>query len=476
VTDDQAAAPQLPVDHGVRPVAPRGPIAFFYAQRERDRLEANAEHDANVLASFYEDALEQDLPPQPQPAAHYGAGTGARVVVVDTAGISVVDTERSPGRDFSTRPGIAIALTGERTTGTRRSDTLDTDLLYVAVPVASSGIVHGAVRVTLDIREVNARIHRFWTGLAAVGFVVLTVVGFVGWALARSVTRPVRHLHAAATRFARGNLAVTQSPPTSVPELSALAETMNTMAARLDGLLAAQRAFVADASHQLRTPLTSMRLRLDNLESRLDDPAASADIDAIIEETTRLTAIVADLLRLARADEHQPPVSVDLARLAADRADTWSAIADAAGINLELHGPPPPLLVDAVPGAIEQILDNLLDNALNASHPGTTITVDIAPGPTSHQLRVSDQGAGSPTTRRRRPFTASGEPTPPARAPGSGSPSSTPSPPPPAARSPYTTLPVTDSPSPSPSPHRVGTVNDPPLAPSLISRHAHTGR
>jgi signal transduction histidine kinase len=315
-------------------------------------------------------------------------------VVIDTAGISVVDTERSPGRDFSTRPEMATALTGERTSGTRRSDTLDTDLLYVAVPVASSGIVHGAVRVTLDTAEVTRRIQRFWAGLAAVGVVVLTVVAGVGWVLARSVTRPVRQLHAAATRFARGDLTVTPPPPGSVPELDALAQAMNTMAARLDELLAAQRAFVADASHQLRTPLTSMRLRLENLQSRLDDPAASADIDTIIEETTRLTGIVADLLRLARAEQHQPPQPVDLAQLAADRVDTWSATAESNGIHLELLSPPPPLLADAVPGAIEQILDNLLDNAVTASPPGTTITVEVAPGPAGHQLRVSDQGPG----------------------------------------------------------------------------------
>lgn len=172
------------------------PLAAFYAQRERDRLEANAEHDANVLASFYEDALEQDLPPQPQPAADYGAGTGARVVVVDTAGISVVDTERSPGRDFSTRPEIAIALTGERTTGTRRSDTLDTDLLYVAVPVASSGIVHGAGRSPLLASRPHQHGHR---------------------ALARHRRRPHHRLrrHARPTRRSRSRTRRHRHPPRS---------------------------------------------------------------------------------------------------------------------------------------------------------------------------------------------------------------------------------------------------------------------
>jgi signal transduction histidine kinase len=370
------------------------PLALFYGQRERDRLEADVEHDANVLAGFYEDALEDDVAPAPQPATAYAARTGARVVVVDAAGISVVDTERPSGRDFSTRPEMATALRGERAAGTRHSDTLDTDLLYVAVPVASGGTVHGAIRLTLDIDAVNARVQRVWIGLAAIGVVVLAVVAGVGWALARSVTRPVRHLNAAAARFARGDLTATEPPPGSVPELQALTGTLNTMAARLDELLAAQRAFVADASHQLRTPLTSMRLRLENLESRIDDPTAAAEIDAITEESTRLTAIVTDLLRLAQAEQHPPPVPVDLTRLAADRVDTWTATTKASDVDLELHAPPPPVLVTAVPGAVEQILDNLLDNALNASPPGTTITVQITPDDHGHQLRITDQGPG----------------------------------------------------------------------------------
>jgi signal transduction histidine kinase len=370
------------------------PLALFYGQRERDRLEADVEHDANVLAGFYEDALEDDATPDPRSATAYAARTDARVVVVNDTGISMVDTERPPRRDFSTRPEIATALNGERAAGTRRSDTLDTEILYVAVPVASGGTVHGAVRVTLDIEAVNARVRRVWIGLAATGLVVLAVVAVIGWALARSVTRPVRALNAAADRFARGDLTTTKPPPGSVPELQDLARTLNTMAVRLDELLAAQRTFVADASHQLRTPLTSMRLRLENLESHIDDPTATAEVEALTQETTRLSAIVTDLLRLAHAEQHPPPVPVDLARLTADRVDTWTATTQARGVDLELHAPRPPVLVTAVPGAVEQILDNLLDNALNASPPGTTITVQITPGHNGHHLRITDQGPG----------------------------------------------------------------------------------
>ena len=126
------------------------PLGIFYAQRERERVTAGLEHDASVLASIYEDALEAGSELDPTPAEEYERRTGARVVVTDAAGVSRVDTGGAVPRDFSTRPEIIRALSGGRATGTRRSETLGTDLQYVALPVASGGQVHGSVRLTLD--------------------------------------------------------------------------------------------------------------------------------------------------------------------------------------------------------------------------------------------------------------------------------------------------------------------------------------
>ena len=369
------------------------PLAVFYAQRERERLIADVEHDASVIATLYEDDLERDRPLDPLPAAEYRARTDARIVVVDDNGISLVDTDQSVDRDFSTRPEIALALSGVQSSGTRSSETLATELLYVAVPVASGGTVHGALRVTLGTGDVDARIERFWLGLAAIAAVVLLAVALIGWGVARSVTRPLRRLNAAASRFAQGDLTVSDEPHDGPPELRDLSDTMTTMARRLDDLLQAQRAFVADASHQLRTPLTALRLRLENLQSRLDG-AATAELDAAIDETSRLATLVTDLLQLARTDEHPASGPADLAQLTADRVDTWTAVAEAKGVTLrhdELDRPAP---VHVIPGAIEQILDNLFDNAVNASPSGTTITVRITSTNDSYELTIADQGAG----------------------------------------------------------------------------------
>jgi signal transduction histidine kinase len=377
------------------------PLGIFYAQRERERVAADVEHDANVVASLYEDDLEEGAALDPIPAEIYEARTGARVVVVDAAGISRVDTAAPVERDFSTRPEIAAALEGTGTSGTRSSDTLGTDLLYVAVPVASGGTVHGALRITIDTSDVTQRIRSFWFALGAVAAVVLMAVAVIGWVIARSVTRPVRELTETASRFASGDLSVSPSVSLGPPEIQALDASMTAMARRLDAVLTTQRAFVADASHQLRTPLTALRLRLENLQSRLpsgpgDAPGLDDEVERAIDETNRLTELVTNLLQLARADEKPATASADLRTLVLDRVDTWTAVADERRVRLV--GPrseaTAPVVVSAVPGAIEQILDNLLDNAVRVSPGEGVVTVGIDERTDTVALRIEDRGPG----------------------------------------------------------------------------------
>ena len=395
------------------------PLGLFYAQRECERVAADLQRDASVIATIYEDDLEAGIPLDPTPANIYEQRTGARVVAVDAAGISQVDTADDIERDFSTRPEIASALTGVAASGTRSSETLATDLLYVAVPVASGGTVHGALRLTLDTSDVTQRIRSFWFALVVVAAVVLFAVAAIGWVIARSVTRPVRELTATASRFASGDLSVRPSVPSGPPEIRELDESMTTMARRLDAVLTTQRAFVADASHQLRTPLTALRLRLENLQSRLPagdarddaesfgqslgqslDQPLEREVERAIDETTRLTELVTNLLQLARADEKPTTASSDQRMLVRDRVDTWTAVADERGVRLvgpderQPSSTPGPLVVRAVPGAIEQILDNLLDNAVRVSSDGDVVTVGIDEAFDTVALLIEDRGPG----------------------------------------------------------------------------------
>jgi signal transduction histidine kinase len=369
------------------------PLAVFFQQRELNRLTVDVERDATVLATIYEDALEGGLAPDPAPAESYHDRTTARVVIVDGAGISLVDTELNPDRDFSTRPEIETALTGNRAIGTRFSETLGTDLLYVAVPVASGGTVHGALRITLDTHEVTERVRKFWLGLVGVAAVILTVMAGVGWLIARSVTRPVRQLQIAAERFSSGDLAPTHSDSNAPPELAALETAMNTMAARLNDLIERQRSFVADASHQLRTPLTALRLRLENLQSETSGAAAD-ELAFTIEETNRLSTLANDLLQLARAERTPDAVEVDLVGLVHDRIDIWTATAELDGVQLKLTSPDSSVVASAIPGGTEQVLDNLIDNAIRAAPARTTVSVSLVAGTARHTISIADNGSG----------------------------------------------------------------------------------
>jgi signal transduction histidine kinase len=371
------------------------PLGRIFADREENRLVFDVERDAQSVASLVEDALQTGGRPSIDAVLTRYARTGGRIVVVDRSGTSVADSGRAfpPPRDFATRPEIAAALDGRRTSGTRRSETLHKDLLYVAVPVASGGVVHGAVRITYPRSELDARVRSTWLRLAGLAAVVLAIVALVGLLLAREVSEPVRRLQRASRRVADGDLTVRVPVTDGPPELRALAVTFNATVERLDQLVSAQRRFVADASHQLRTPLTALRLRLETLSPYVADDGG-AKLEAAIAETTRLGRLVESLLVLARSDAAVPErVVVDLHALVADRADAWRPVAADQDVDLVVDCPPG-TFVSSVAGGVEQILDNLVSNALDVAPANSAVTIRVAPETGAAVLHVVDAGPG----------------------------------------------------------------------------------
>jgi signal transduction histidine kinase len=388
------------------------PLGRVFADREQSRLTYDIERDAQAVASLVEDALEAGSTPSIDSMLSDYRDTGGRIVVVDASGVSVADSDTpgGPPRDFSTRPEIVAALDGQRTTGTRASETLGTGLLYVAVPVASGGTVHGAVRITYPTATVDARVRSTWLRLGLLSAVVLGLVAAVGVMFARGVTRPVRRLQRAAARLAGGDLAVRVDADEGPRELRDLAATFNTTAEQLGQLIESQHRFVADASHQLRTPLTALRLRLETLAPHVAEPARPK-LDAAIAETNRLGRLVHSLLVLARSDAAAaPPVPVDLTALIADRVEAWAPVAADQAVRLTGRCPSD-LWVLALPGAVEQILDNLISNALEAAPDGTEILVRADPADDTVDVHVIDQGPGMDPDARSRAFERFWRPT-----------------------------------------------------------------
>ena len=256
--------------------------------------------------------------------------------MVDKSGKSVADSNdpNAPAENYSNRPEIASALQGHRAIGTRHSNTAGGSLVYVAIPVASGGAVHGAVRITYPTAALDARVRNAWVRLGLLCAFVLAAIAAVGFLLARSVTRPVQKLEETAEQMAEGDLSARAPTEHGAPELRALAATFNRTAGRLEQLVDAQERFVADAAHQLRSPLAALRLRLENFEPHL--PASEAPkVDATIEEVARLSRIVDGLLMLARSDvDHAGLHPVDVAEVARERVDAWRNVGTEQGVTL----------------------------------------------------------------------------------------------------------------------------------------------
>jgi signal transduction histidine kinase len=384
------------------------PLGIQYGRSEKRDLTNRIVRDALIMATFAEDPLERGVttaPPKLVKAARdYQQTPGGRVVVVNGKGISIVDTRDPIGQNMRTpgRPEIAQALRNSVATGTRHSNQLGTDLIYVAVPVASGGHVRGAVRITYPTSELDARVNRYWLLLAAIGGIVLAAATLIGIRFARTLTRPLSALERAAAEVGKGDLTA-RAPETGPPEIRALATRFNETVARLDSLLDSQQAFVADASHQLRTPLAALRLRLENLERDVE-PAGRHDLDAALAEVERLARLVDGLLTLARADAAAPAAeAVDLHMLVGTRIDHWTAQAGERGVALEA-GVPAELRALATPGALEQVLDNLLSNAIAVSPRGSTIAVEAHADADGIELHVVDQGPGMTAEQRARAF------------------------------------------------------------------------
>ena len=317
------------------------PLAVYYSRNERTVLADKVERDAVAVGSFAEGALERphelSRVELQRLVRSYGAQTRGRVVVVDARGVARADSGGVPGAIFSSRPEIVRALHGRVAQGIRHSRTLGGNLLYVAVPVASAGKVFGAVRITYPTSAVDARVHRYWLILAAIGAIVFAVALLLGLTLARSISRPLRDVEDAAIAAGEGDLSARAPTDEGPPEVRALARAINETVAKLEQVLDSQQAFVADASHQLRTPLTALRLRLENLEREVP-----ADVlEGALKEVDRLSRLVSGLLALARADvavPSGPPMPIEA--VVRDRVHAWQDLASERGIVLRAQVEP----------------------------------------------------------------------------------------------------------------------------------------
>ncbi len=371
------------------------PLAASLRDRVDTEVRSQARSQAQVVAASAEEVVD----------ARGSAGTlrrlvsiaarsvRGRVIVVSSRGRVIADSSDTgeAGAYYGDRPEIASALQGRPYQAQRHSSTLGEDILATAVPVYHRRTPVGAVRITQSVQAISSAVDRSTRDLILLGGVVMLLGLLAGGLLANQIARPIRRLDRAARRVAAGDLSVRAKVEGSSEQRS-LAHAFNEMTARLARLLRSQQEFVADASHQLRTPLTGIRLRLEELRDTAGDGGPDAkQLDAGLAEVDRLSQIVEELLVLSQAGEHELPAeTLSLGDAAARAVERWRGVAAEEGIELRLDPNPGAGSAQCAPADLDRALDSLVGNAIRYSPPGTEVIVRAIRG----GIEVLDRGPG----------------------------------------------------------------------------------
>jgi signal transduction histidine kinase len=364
-------------------------------QRVDEEVRLQARGQADVVAATAADVLA----PSQRAQLRALAGTAARsvrgrVVVTDRSGVLVADSAGPAelGTSYAQRPEVAAALSGRSVQTTRRSQTLGEELLATATPVFRGGRTAGAVRVTQSVAALHRAVRTSIGGLVLIAGVVLLMGLAAGWLIARQLARPLLRLEATAGRIAHGDLD-RRAPIEGTTEQRSLARSFNEMTDRLARALRGQREFVADASHQLRTPLTGLKLRLEEAQAAgaaTPDPAVQDEVRAALAEVDRLSHVVDELLLLSRAEERDAPAEeLELGRMAGAAAERWEKAAAARGITIDVTRDGATTIRCARPD-LDRALDSLLENAIQYSPERSSIRIAAA----GRAIEVIDDGPG----------------------------------------------------------------------------------
>ncbi|SDP67312.1 Signal transduction histidine kinase [Streptomyces sp. cf386] len=263
--------------------------------------------------------------------------------------------------------------------------------LVVASPVIRDGDVVAVVVTDSPTGQMRSRILEGWliigAGLTAAMLVAVgAALRLTGWVL-----RPVRVLDTTTHAIASGRLKSRVAVASGPPELRRLARSFNEMADNVEDVLEQQRAFVADASHQLRNPLAALLLRIELLAFEL--PEGNAEIASVQTEGKRLAEVLDDLLDLALAEHTEADLRLtDIGALTAERVAAWAPTAKAKGVQLVADCPATTAWADPV--ALSSALDAVIDNAVKFTPKGERVEVTVMSNGSASTIVVADHGPG----------------------------------------------------------------------------------
>jgi signal transduction histidine kinase len=299
------------------------------------------------------------------------------------------------GREFDQLPnplGNGLFGTGG---GARSSRSLTMDMGNGAYVKLSEGPASGRDAL------VSAVVAWILAAALAVGLAALA-----GWLVARRISQPVAALTEASDRMAAGDLGA-RAPVAGGDEVGRLGESFNGMAARVETTVTSLRRFVADAAHELGTPLTALQADLELAERKAAGDDERRLIDRALVQTGRLASLSDNLLQLSRLEAGEPggeTQTSDLAAVARELADGVASRAEQAGVELTLDVAPGPLLVPLDRTRLQAVLANLLDNAVKFTPEGGAVTLTARRESGRVVTDVTDTGVGIPADEQRAVF------------------------------------------------------------------------
>ncbi|MEG9225456.1 histidine kinase dimerization/phospho-acceptor domain-containing protein [Aeromicrobium sp. Sec7.5] len=265
----------------------------------------------------------------------------------------------------------------------------DTDSAIVETRRTDDG---GTLMVTRDRSVVTAEVENALLPLIVLGVLLASLACAIGYVVAGRMSRPFDRLALAAGELGRGNFEL-DLPRRGVPEAQAISEALGTAASRLDELVRREREFAVNASHQLRTPITALRLELEDLTYWPETTPEVADqVRRSIGEIDRLTASIDDLLDLARRQRHGDQVDLDLTDFVTDTVQRWQRRVGDEHRDIVVEDSAPVRAVIAT-GPVAQVVDILIENA--RQHGIGTITVATREVGDGVEVRVRDEGRRS---------------------------------------------------------------------------------